>query len=243
MMTVKQVSELTGVSIRTLQYYDKIGLLHPDGHTDSGYRLYDSEALLRLQEILLFRELEIPLRDIMDIVNSPDHDKQKALRQHIGLLEIKKQHIEGLISIAENLIENEVKKLELSAFNTKKIDEYTEQARAQWGETPEYREFSEKDRTRSAEQKDEISKGMMDIFVRLGQLKDSDAGDAQVQKLIKELQDYISENYYKCSDMILASLGKLYGCGGDFTENIDKAAGEGTACFASRAIEIYAGKK
>ena len=79
MMTVKQVSELAGVSIRTLQYYDKIGLLCPDNHTESGYRLYDDAALERLQQILLFRELEFPLREIARILRSPSFDRKKAL--------------------------------------------------------------------------------------------------------------------------------------------------------------------
>ena len=76
-MTVHEVSKLAGVSIRTLQYYDKIGLLHPTGYTDAGYRLYDDADLERLQHILLFRELEFPLKDIKAIINSPDFDRSK----------------------------------------------------------------------------------------------------------------------------------------------------------------------
>ena len=86
MMTVHEVSKLAGVSIRTLQYYDKIGLLHPTGYTDAGYRLYDDADLERLQHILLFRELEFPLKDIREIMNSPDFDRSKALEQQIELL-------------------------------------------------------------------------------------------------------------------------------------------------------------
>lgn len=243
MMTVKQVSELTGVSIRTLQYYDKMGLLQPDGHTSAGYRLYDKGALLRLQEILLFRELEIPLKEIMQIINDPEHDKQKALQQQIGLLELKKQHIEGLIALAHDLTEKEEKNLRLSAFNTQKIEEYKQQAKDQWGDTDEYKEFSEKDKDRTEVQRDEINKGLMDIFVKFGRHKDLNVEDTAVQALVKELQDYISENYYQCSDTVLASLGQLYGCGGEFTENIDNTAGKGTAEFASLAIEAYIRKK
>ena len=77
MMTVHEVSKLAGVSIRTLQYYDKIGLFHPTGYTDAGYRLYDDADLEHLQHILLFRELEFPLKDIKAIINSPDFDRSK----------------------------------------------------------------------------------------------------------------------------------------------------------------------
>ena len=79
MMTVKEVSRLTGVSIRTLQYYDRIGLLHPAEYTESGYRLYDDASLERLQQILLFREMEFSLKDIKEIISSPGFDRSKAL--------------------------------------------------------------------------------------------------------------------------------------------------------------------
>ena len=81
MMTVNEVSKLTGVSIRALQYYDKIGLLKPSGHTESGYRLYDDTALEKLQQILLCRELEFPLKEIKEIVSRPDFDKSKEPRR------------------------------------------------------------------------------------------------------------------------------------------------------------------
>ena len=79
MMTVNEVSKLAGVSIRTMQYYDSIGLLKPAEYTESGYRLYDDTAMERLQQILLFRELEFPLKEIKEIVTRPDFDKEKAL--------------------------------------------------------------------------------------------------------------------------------------------------------------------
>ncbi len=100
MMTIHEVSKLAGVSIRTLQYYDKIDLLHPSGHSDAGYRLYDGTDLERLQHILLFRELEFPLKDIKAILNSPDFDREKALEQQIELLKLKKEHIDNLMNFA-----------------------------------------------------------------------------------------------------------------------------------------------
>ena len=101
MMTVNEVSRLTGVSIRALHYYDQIGLLPAAGHTDSGYRLYDDTALERLQQILLFRELEFSLKDIQRILSNSAFDREKALEQQIELLKLKRQHIEDLIALAE----------------------------------------------------------------------------------------------------------------------------------------------
>lgn len=144
MKTVKEVSKLTGVSIRTLHYYDSIGLLHPTKTTESGYRLYDDTALERLQHILLFRELQFPLKEIKGILNSPQFDRNKALEQQITLLELKKEHLENLIDLARGIKMIGVKKLDFSAFDTKKLDEYAKQAKASYGQTEEYKEFEEK---------------------------------------------------------------------------------------------------
>ena len=103
MMTVHEVSRRTGVSVRTLQYYDNIGLLHPAEYTQAGYRLYDDAALEKLQQILLFRELEFPLKEIRNILDSTSFDRDKALEQQITLLTMKKEHLEALIELAWNI--------------------------------------------------------------------------------------------------------------------------------------------
>ena len=121
MMTVKEVSDRTGVSIRTLQYYDRIGLLSPAERTEAGYRLYDDEAIRRLSEILLFRELEFPLKDIRRILESPDYDREKALWQQITLLELKKERLENLILYAREIRSTGGETMRFDAFDTEKI--------------------------------------------------------------------------------------------------------------------------
>ena len=239
MMTVQKVSRLTGVSIRTLQYYDRIGLLHPTEYSDAGYRLYDDAALETLQQILLFRELEFPLKDIGKIIGSPDFDRNKALEQQIELLTLKKEHIENLIDLARGIQLLGVRHLKFDAFDTKKIDEYAARAKASWGNTPAYKEFEEKSKGRTKEQDREISLGMMDIFTEFGAIRTSEPGSEEAQALVKKLQDYITAHFYTCTDEILKGLGKMYSGGGDFTKNIDSYGGEGTAEFTHRAIEIY----
>ena len=239
MMTVQKVSQLTGVSIRTLQYYDRIGLLPPTEYTDAGYRLYDDKALETLQQILLFRELEFPLKDIGKIIGSPDFDRNKALEQQIELLTLKKEHIENLIDLARGIKLLGVRHLKFDAFDTKKIDEYAARAKASWGNTPAYKEFEEKSKGRTKEQDREISLRMMDIFTEFGAIRTSEPGSEEAQALVKKLQDYITAHFYTCTDEILKGLGKMYSGGGDFTKNIDSYGGEGTAEFTHRAIEIY----
>ena len=239
MKTVHEVSSLSGVSIRTLQYYDKIGLLRPTRYTDAGYRLYDDAALETLQQILLFRELEFPLKEIKQIISSPNFDRSKALAQQIELLQLKKEHIENLIDLAVGIKAMGVRELTFDAFDTRKIDEYAREAKASWGTTAAYKEFEEKSKGRTQEQNRDIGQGMMEIFAEFGQIKDTDPASEKAQKLVKKLQGYITEHFYTCTDEILSGLGKMYAGGGDFTTNIDSYGGEGTAEFAHRAIEVH----
>lgn len=242
MMTVNQVSKLTGVSIRTLQYYDKIGLLHPAGYSQAGYRLYDDTTLETLQQILLFRELEFPLKDIKEIIESPHFDRNKALEQQIALLTLKKEHLENLIDLARGIKTIGVKNMDFSAFDTQKIDEYAAEAKKAWGNTPEYREYEEKAKGRTAEQQKAINVQMMNIFAEFGKIREGDPASSEAQSLVKQLQDFITEHFYTCSKEILASLGTMYAGGGEFTVNIDRAGGEGTAEFTKKAIDVYTEK-
>ena len=184
MMTVNEVSKLTGVSIRTLQYYDKIGLLHPAKYTEAGYRLYNDAALETLQQILLFRELEFPLKDIKEIISRPDFDRSKALEQQIKLLTLKKEHIENLIDLAKGIKLLGVRKLKFEAFDTSKIDEYAAQAKAYWGKTPAYKEFEEKSRGRTKEEDKKIYQGMIDIFGEFGQIRNTEPSSKDAQALV-----------------------------------------------------------
>ena len=243
MMTVKKVSDLTGVSVRTLQYYDKIGLLSPAELTDAGYRLYDDTALERLQQILLFRELEFPLKEIKAILDSPNFDSKKALSQQIELLELKKQHLENLINFARGIKMIGVRAVDFSAFDRTKIDEYAKKAREQWSDTDAYKEFIEKTKDRTQEEDELLAEGFMSLFVEFGTMKNESPDSDKVQLQVKKIQNYITEHLYTCTDTILASLGKMYAGGGELTDNIDNSCGNGTATFVAKAIEYYCAKK
>lgn len=239
MMTVNEVSKLTGVSIRTLQYYDSIGLLKPTEYTESGYRLYDDTSLERLQQILLFKELEFPLKEIKTIIDAPGFDRNKALEQQIELLTMKKEHLENLINFAREIKWLGVKKMDFSVFDTKKMDEYSRRAKEQWGKTPQYKEFEEKAKNRTEDDQQSMMNDFMQLFVEFGEMKTLEPSDGKVQLQVKKLQDYITEHFYHCTKQILSGLGKMYAAGGEFTENIDKAGGVGTAVFTAKAIDIY----
>lgn len=239
MMTVNEVSKLAGVSIRTLQYYDSIGLLKPAKYSESGYRLYDDAAMERLQQILLFRELEFPLKEIKEIVAGPDFDKKKALEQQIELLIMKKEHLENLIEFARGIQSGGTNIMDFTAFDTSKLEEYAKKAKEQWGDSKEYAECEIKLSSRTKDDEKTLSRDFMKLFEKCGTIKDSDPKSDEAQAIVKEIKDFISENYYKCTNEILSGLGRMYAAGGEFTTNIDKAGGTGTAEFVSNAIEEY----
>lgn len=244
MMTVNEVSRLAGVSVRTLHYYNKIGLLQPSRRTETGYRLYDDTALERLQQILLFRELEFPLKDIKAILDGKDFDRNRALEQQIELLTLKKEHLENLIAFARGIYGTGVKNMDFTAFDTKKIDEYCRQAKERWGTTEAYRQYEEKSQGRSKEDEAAIANGVMELFAEFGwlmEMGERPEGE-KAQRQVKKLQAYFTEHFYDCKEEILSGLGKMYGGGGAFTESINGAAGEGCAQFAAKAIEAYCGK-
>ena len=240
MMTVREVSELTGVSVRALHHYDELGLLKPTAVTEAGYRLYDESSLVRLQSILLFRELQFPLKDIGAILDSPSFDRNKALDQQIRLLELQKEHLENLIDLARGMKLVGVKRMtDFTAFDTKKIDDYAREAKASWGQTKEWKKYEQKAQGRTREDNAALARGMMDIFAEFGAIRDTDPAAPEAQALVQKLQSYITEHYYTCSDEILLSLSRMYDGGGSMTENIDKVGGPGTGDFAARAIAAH----
>ena len=243
MMTVHEVSKISGVSIRALHHYDHIGLLPATEVTEAGYRLYNETALERLQHILLFKELEFSLKDIKEILDSPDFDRSKALEQQIHLLELQKEHLENLIDLARGIKMIGVKHMSFDAFDTRKIDEYAAQAKASWGKTDAYKEYEKKSEGRSKETQQKLNVEMMNIFAEFGKIRDKAPDSEEAIALAKKLQDHITENYYTCTDEILHGLGAMYAGGGDFTANIDKVGGEGTAVFAYEAIKAMIAAK
>ena len=198
MMTVKEASRLTGISIRTLQYYDKLGLL-PAMRTESGYRLYDDAALERLQQILLFRELEFPLRDIRTILDNPNFDRRKALRQQIELLTLKKQHLEDLIRLARTLQAAGGHTMQFKEFDTTRIDEYTRRAKESWGDTPAYREFEQNVAERTVQESGDINNQLMALTAGSAHCKTCPSATPAVQAQAAKLQAFITEHYYTCT--------------------------------------------
>lgn len=238
MKTVNEVSRLTGISVRALHHYDAIGLLPPTRVTEAGYRLYDDEALRRLQAILLFRELQFPLKEIKAILASPSFDPTDALDAQIRLLEMQRDRLNGIISLARKIRKEGVVTIDFHAFDKTEIDQYAAEAKTRWGDTPAYAEFA----ARPAKNTQQAAEQLMNILAGIGAMKQQSPDSPAVQQQIAALQQHISASFYTCTHEILSGLGEMYVADDRFRQNIDKAGGEGTAAFVRDAIRCFVQK-
>ncbi len=242
-MSVHEVVKLTGITARTLHYYDKIGLLKPTIVTEAGYRMYDETELNRLQNILLFRELEFPLKEIKAILDSPNFDPSEAIAHQIELLELKCKRIVELIAFAREIQNKGVATMNFDVFDKSEMEKYKTEVKEKWGNTKAYQEYRQKDIARNKGSYSKIAKELMTIFSDFGELKHLTPDADEVQKKILALQKFITDNYYVCTNEILNGLGEMYVGDERFKNNIDKAGGDGTADFVKQAIVVYCSKK
>ncbi len=237
-MQIREFAEFAGVSVRTLHYYDEIGLLKPASvDRFTGYRYYDDNSVLRMQEILFYRELDFSLKSIGEILSSPNYDKEKALKEQKKLLTLKKERLERLIFSIDNAVKGENV---MSIFDNSEFEAYKAEVKERWGSTEASAEFESKTRDYSKERFADINSGLENIFRDFAELMQNGAepNSAEAQSLVKKLQDYITENYYTCTDEILKGLGQIYIADERFKNNIDKHA-DGTAEYVSKAIAVF----
>lgn len=234
-MQIKEFAEQIGVSVRTLHYYDEIGLLKPsEVDAQNGYRFYDERSLERMQEILFYRELDFSLKTIAQILSSPDYDKQQALTRQRKLLLAKKERLERLIDALDSMEKGEGFMKPNNEYEDLK-NKYAEEVRQRWGSTDAYKESQQRntDFSQAASLLDAVFEEFAELD-RSGISPDDEAAKIQVEKL----QRCITDNFYTCTNEILAGLGQMYAADVRFKNNIDKH-GEGTAEFVSQCIKSY----
>lgn len=243
-LKVKEVADLVGISVRTLHHYDDIGLLTPEGTTDSGYRLYSEKDLEMLQQILFFKELDFPLKRIKEIINSPSFDRQEALKLHRKMLIEKRKSLDTIISTIEQTIQHTEGKIHMtneekfSGFDFSQ-NPYEKEARERWGD-----EVIDKTNAtiRRHSKKDEhtMNEKMNAIYSRLAELKDYPPESDEAQAGIKEWHAFLNTNTgHHYSLDAFKGLGDMYISDERFTKNIDRF-GDGLAKFMQEAMAIYA---
>ena len=240
-MQIKEFADFTGVSVRTLHYYDEIGLLMP-AFVDktTGYRFYDEKSFLRMQEILFYRELDFSLKSIGEILSSPNYNKSEALNEQKQLLTLKKERLDRLIASIDVAMKGEI---DMTAFDNNEFEKHKAEAKERWGKTDAYREHEEKTKDYSKQKWNNLAEEMDHIMAEfaLCMKKNQRPDSSESQNLVKTLQNHITANYYLCTQEILAGLGQMYVADERFKNNIDKHA-DGTAAFIRDAITVYCSK-
>ena len=231
MLTVKEVSKLSGVSVRTLHHYHDIGLLMPAGVSDTGYRLYDAASLDRLRQILLFKELMFPLKEIKSILDDPGYDSERSLKDQIILLKMLRSRLDGLIDLCENMLKGDTDIMDFNSFDMSEFDKYAAEAKERWGNTEAYAEYEKRKPSKDA------ADGLIQKIAEAAALRPLPPEDSAVSAKVREIQKYITDNFYTCTDEIFKGLAEMYTADPRMKKNIDKAAGEGAAEYVSVAIK------
>ncbi len=240
-MSIKEFSSLTGVSARTLHYYDEIGLLKPDiVNSDNGYRFYTEKSYEKMLEVLFLKELDFSLKDISEIILSPSYNKKEAFKKQKELLVLKKERLESLIFALEKAEKGELTMDKLNNKFEKTKNQYADEVKQKWGNTDAYKESQKKASSMSADEKKKATDGLESIMAEFSAVMKNGFSPAsdETQALCKKLQIHITNNFYTCTKEILMGLGEMYVLDERFKENIDKN-GEGTAEFIRSAIKLY----
>lgn len=245
--TVHQLAQLAGISVRTLHYYDQIGLLEPTGIEENGYRYYESAELAKLQQILFFKELDFTLEEIKQIINAPNFDRLAALEEQKKLLELEQKRLTGVIKTIDKTIQT-LKGGETmndddlyGDLDKKTVEEYKAEAKQRWGHTDAYRQSQERVSKMTKAQMQEIKKAGDELTKELAAAMDLPVDSPEVQALIKRHHAGI-EVFYDCSMEMYRGLGQMYVDDPRFTATYDKYR-PGLAIFLRDAILIYTDQK
>ena len=238
--TVKAVSAIAGVSVRTLHHYDQIGLLKPATHSASGYRLYGEKELERLQQILFFRELGFDLKEIKKILGDRNFDRKRALLEHRKLLIQRQDRLRQLIGSVDRTLKSMQKGTPMNAqmFEGFDASKYEEEARQRWGNTPEFEASVKRAKSYTKQDWDQIKAEGADIMQHLAALIDRDPADKDVQKWIARHHGQINERFYHCTPAIYRGLANAYVDDPRFASFYEKIK-PGLAKFMRSAMLVY----
>ncbi len=237
---------MTGVSVRTLHHYDQIGLLKPISRSAAGYRLYSRSDLLRLQQILFFKELDLPLKEIMDILQNPSFNMAEALEKHKENLQRKRQQLSTLIKTVEKTLLNlkgdhaMLKDEELyEGFSSEQIKEIKQEVKEKY-DPARVAESERRVKKMSKEQLSWIKEEQNDIPARMALLMDRNVRDSEVQTLVERHHKLI-ESFYDAPYDVYLGLSNLYVQDDRFRAFYDKHKA-GLAQYFQEAIAYYCNK-
>lgn len=247
MYTIHQLAELAHISTRTLRYYDQIGLLEPSRRSSNGYRLYGEVELLRLQQILFFRELEFPLEEIMRIMGMPHFNQIAALKDQRRLLGMKKVRLEKLISTITKTIKHMADKTKSTpaelydAFKDEDVKHYQAEVKQRWGNSEAYKQSAQRVKKMTKAEMEKIKVDGKAHAQAIADAMSKGPAHPDVQVLIAKSHEGINF-FYDCSLEMFRNLGQMYVDDARFSAYYEKFA-PGLAVFMRDAITIYCDNK
>lgn len=243
--SVRELARLAGVSVRTLHHYDQIGLLTPSTRTAAGYRQYGSDDLMRLQQILFFKELDVPLGEIRAILDDPQFDQREALENHRRLLHLRAERLAQLIRTVDktilNLMEDTMTLTDeelYQGFSKEQIESYQQEAQERWGATDAYQESQRRVRNMTKAQWNAVKQQGDEATRQMASLMGRDPADTEVQAAIAGHHAWI-ENFYRAPAELYAGLGQMYAEDERFRAYYDAYAPD-LADFMRDAMQVYA---
>jgi DNA-binding transcriptional MerR regulator len=240
--TVGELARLTGITVRTLHHYDEIGLVVPSQRTAAGYRLYDDADVIRLQQVLLFRELGLPLDEIAFAIDQAG-SREELLRQHREVLVQKRTRIDAMLAALDSALGSLEKGRVMQPDDVKQMFEgfdptqYEDEAKQRWGHTEAYKESQRRTKRYGKAEWDQIQGDWSAIYAELATLMKAGTPvtDPAVQALVDKHRAHIDRWFYPCSVEMHKGLGQMYVADARFAANLDKVAA-GFAQYLSDAI-------
>jgi len=241
--TVGELAKLTGITVRTLHHYDEIGLVRPSDRSTAGYRLYGDGDVLRLQQVLLYRELGLPLDQIGAVLDDPSHSARDSLRRHREVLVQKRARLDAMLAALDTALRHEEGRKTMhpddvtSMFEGFDPEPYGEEAEQRWGHTEAYKESARRTKTYGKAEWDAIRREGDAIYQRFAELlrEGTPPEDARVRGVVEAHRAHIDRWFYPCTREIQRGLAELYVGDPRFAANLDKLA-PGLAQFVHDAI-------
>lgn len=240
--TINEIARLANVSTRTIRYYDEIGLLAPAYTGKNGYRYYDRNSLLLLQQVLFFRELEMPVKEIANILENPVFNLVETLLMHRQALQKESRRIQKLISTIDNtinMIKGDREMTDQELFVGFDEEKYAKEAKDRWGDTDAYKQSIQRWSSYSETQKEKIKNEGGEITTRMvGVHAECKPGDEVIQKAVGDYLAYLNKYFYTCNAEFLRRLSMMWVEDPRFAVNYERIR-EGGAQFVHEAVEIF----
>jgi DNA-binding transcriptional MerR regulator len=241
--TVGELAKLTGITVRTLHHYDEIGLVQPSDRSRAGYRLYDEGDVLRLQQVLLYRELGLPLDRIAAVLDDPGHSAHASLLEHREVLVQKRARIDAMLAALDSALRHEKGRTAMKPEDVKTMFEgfdpaqYADEAKQTWGTTDSYKESMRRTKQYGKPEWEAIRSEADAIYARFAELMREGArpDDARVRGVVEAHRTHIDRWFYPCSTEMHRGLAEMYVADPRFTANFDKVA-PGLAQFIRDAV-------